>query len=645
MAGPTDLEQLMLEYINAARLNPLLDASHYLTSFSPLSSQDASVRTALSFFGVSGSALQSQFGALVAAQPVAWSETLAAAARAHNQAMIKADDQQHQLAGEADLGARATAAGYNWNSLAENIYAYAQSILYGHAGFMVDWGTGTNGIQSPPGHRINIMNTSYREVGVGVTAESNASTQVGPLVITEDFGSRSGTRSFILGVAYLDANDDNFYSVGEGRGDLTVAISGGGSAASWASGGYTLETTLTGARSVTFNGGGLSGPVTAAINLASNSNVKIDVVTTLLQGVATTYLMTSTSANVSGAVRGVQGLGTIGLTLTMTGEGTNPLLMVGAAGDDVLTTGSGADGLYGGLGNDIIDGGAGTDVVVYNAASTNYTWTLGSSGWTVVDNRGAGFDGTDTLRNIEVLTFTDRSLVLGGVPIPSVIGTAFANVLRETNPPPEDLVFQNSLAVQLANGQINQAQVMAQVVQRADATTAVATIAYAFFTGSTPSAAGLDYLVAPNGPNQTNLNSTYYQSFNLENRYINFAVNLGKLGAGAASFQSGYGGLSLFDATKKAYGVLFGGAPTDAKVHALIDSRVDYFAYYGQDGANGIGTKAAMVGWLMAEAQKADIGLYARANNDYMLDLTDGAPYAVNLVGAYGLPSYNYNGG
>jgi hypothetical protein len=42
-----------------------------------------------------------------------------------------------------------------------------------------------------------------------------------------------------------------------------------------------------------------------------------------------------------------------------------------------------------------------------------------------------------------------------------------------------------------------------------------------------------------------------YQDFNLENRYINFAVNLGKLGEGKDAFAAHYGTLSLFDATRE----------------------------------------------------------------------------------------------
>jgi serralysin len=166
----------------------------------------------------------------------------------------------------------------------------------------------------------------------------------------------------------------------------------------------------------------------------------------------------------------------------------------------------------------------------------------------------------------------------------------------------------------------------------------------------------MDYLVSPTGPNPNNLNSAYYQGFNLENRYINFAVDLGKLGEGAPEFTAHYGGLSFFEATRTAYATIFGEAPSDAKLHAILDpttvlngvtySREDYFAYYGGDGLEGIGTKAAMVGWLLAEAEKADVGVYALSNDAFLTDVgLHDAPFGVNLVGVYNQPGFLFHPG
>jgi|GEM_PF-4615622 len=178
----------------------------------------------------------------------------------------------------------------------------------------------------------------------------------------------------------------------------------------------------------------------------------------------------------------------------------------------------------------------------------------------------------------------------------------------------------------------------------ADSYLSVATLNYQFFTGAIPTEQGMAYLVSSDGGNPNSLESNYYEAFNLENRYINFAVNLGKYGAGRDNFEKSYGDKSLFDAAKAAYATIFGATPTDEKTHALIDSRVDYFALYGGDGPNGIGTKAAMVGWLLAEAVRSKVGVYAHVNEAFLVDLADGATYGVDLVGTYGRPEYVYTG-
>ncbi|WP_454758294.1 hypothetical protein [Caulobacter segnis] len=310
--------------------------------------------------------------------------------------------------------------------------------------------------------------------------------------------------------------------------------------------------------------------------------------------------------------------------------------MRGGAGNDSLQGGAGDDIMYGDGGNDTLTGGSGSDTAGFTGAVANFKISKSGSSWAVTDTRTTAnvSQGTDTLAEIEKLKFDDRTLTLSLTN--GQIDTATANILRSST------AFETSLLV--GNGAKTVSQGITDLVKLADATTSVATMAYQFFTGKIPGLGGIDYLVSATGPNTNNLNSAYYQSFNLENRYINFAVNLGKVGEGNAKFTAEYGALSLFDATKKAYATIFGGTPTDAKVHLLIDSRVDYFASYGGDGATGIGTKAAIVGWLLAEAAKADVGMYSKANDAFLTDLADGATFAIDLVGVYGKAEYAYSG-
>ena len=215
-----------------------------------------------------------------------------------------------------------------------------------------------------------------------------------------------------------------------------------------------------------------------------------------------------------------------------------------------------------------------------------------------------------------------------------------------TNPLAAEAQGLPALAAQVDAHTITLAQAVATIGHYADATTSVATLSYEFFTGKTPSSAGYDYLVNSTA-NTNDLNDAYYAKFSAENRYINFSVNLGKFGAGATAFNATYGSLSLSAAATKAYTEIFGAAPVAGKIDTILTSlvpfngttgtRADYFAYYGQDGANGIGTKAAMVGWLLVEAVKADLGPYVQANDHLLADLAGGtANFNIDLLTAYG---------
>lgn len=348
---------------------------------------------------MSGAALQSALAALAPEQPLAFNDALAGAARTHDAAMIAADTQSHQLPGEADLGSRITSAGYaGWSSLGENVYAFSDDPLFAQAGFVIDWGSGPNGMQPDAGHRANIYGASYREVGIGITVESNPATNVGPQVVTEDFGRRSGSGVFVLGVAYRDGDHDGFYSVGEGVAGLSVSVGAGGTSSS-SSGGYTLATSATGSRTITLSGGGLSGTATFTTTLADGENLKLDIV----DGAT---LRTSASGTVGGAVAAIVALGTIGLSLA-TDDRSHTI--TGTAGSDTITAGAGDDRIDGGLGVNSLTGGAGDDTAVFAVASAAATVRTAPDGTVTVTAAGLA----DTLIGFEHLAFTDRTVDLG----------------------------------------------------------------------------------------------------------------------------------------------------------------------------------------------------------------------------------------
>lgn len=237
--------------------------------------------------------------------------------------------------------------------------------------------------------------------------------------------------------------------------------------------------------------------------------------------------------------------------------------------------------------------------------------------------------------------------------------TYYDNVMRSdfAHIPATHQTLLSNLSTQVDAGTLSLAAAQSQVVKLAVDTTSVASLAYNFFTGSTPFSHGFDYLVSAGGPNANNLNSAYYQAFNVDNRYINFALNLGKSGEGATWFNANYGGLTMAQTVSKAYAEIFGVVPTAAKIDELLNSpvpngqggtytRQQYLASYGGDGLEGIGTKAALVGWLLAAAAKEDIGTYAKANDGFLADLAaDGvALFRSGLVAGYGTPATGTTG-
>jgi Ca2+-binding RTX toxin-like protein len=98
----------------------------------------------------------------------------------------------------------------------------------------------------------------------------------------------------------------------------------------------------------------------------------------------------------------------------LTGGGGNDTLE-GSARGDLLLGGSGDDVFIGGAGNDEIDGGAGAaNVAVFSGRRNDYslTWRNDSGYYLSVSQRDGGTDGTDALRNIQTLRFSDGDVVL-----------------------------------------------------------------------------------------------------------------------------------------------------------------------------------------------------------------------------------------
>lgn len=98
---------------------------------------------------------------------------LGESAQAHADDMADRDYYDHNTPEGKDAGDRITAAGYPWSSWAENIHRGPKT----PARAMEDW-------MNSGGHRRNILNCSFKDIGVGVTLTAN-----GPWWV-QNFGTR-----------------------------------------------------------------------------------------------------------------------------------------------------------------------------------------------------------------------------------------------------------------------------------------------------------------------------------------------------------------------------------------------------------------------------------------------------------------------
>ncbi|MEV6953060.1 sigma-70 family RNA polymerase sigma factor [Streptomyces sp. NPDC051183] len=89
--------------------------------------------------------------------PLKEDSQLRAAAQGHSDDMAKRDFFSHTNPDGADPGQRTTAAGYRWSTYGENIAAGQQTPQQ----VMDAW-------MKSPGHRANILNCSFKDIGVGI---------------------------------------------------------------------------------------------------------------------------------------------------------------------------------------------------------------------------------------------------------------------------------------------------------------------------------------------------------------------------------------------------------------------------------------------------------------------------------------------
>jgi hypothetical protein len=252
---PNADEQEMLWLMNRARSAPAAEGVFLATL------DDPEVSSARGYFHVLLAVLQAEFLLIEPKPPAAFDARLYEAAYQHSLYLIANDAQNH-----TDQFLRISQAGFHGGAMRGNVFSYATSALYAHAGFNVDWGgdDGT-GMQTGRGHRKAIMSTDgdYTNVGLAIVPESSPSTRVGPLVVTGNYARASTSwpdhyNRFVIGTVWQDANANDRYDAGEGFAGVTVTPGAGPYfAVTSAGGGYAIPVLEEGTLALTFSGAGI----------------------------------------------------------------------------------------------------------------------------------------------------------------------------------------------------------------------------------------------------------------------------------------------------------------------------------------------------------------------------------------------------
>jgi hypothetical protein len=240
-----DDEQLVIELINRARANPAAEA----------------VRLGIDL----NAGLQPGTISTAPKPPLAPHQILVDVAAAHSQDMIDRDFFDHVNPDGENPGARIAAAGYPAWSWGENIAihvgaAEAHDLLFASAG-----------------HRVNMLNNNYREIGVGVRLRTSWG-----IDMTETFATRTGT-AFLTGVAFSDqVVADNFFSAGEGLAGATITATARTVGTTYTTttgptGGYSLQVPG-GTYDLIASGGKLTKPIEITGIGVGTANVKVDFV-------------------------------------------------------------------------------------------------------------------------------------------------------------------------------------------------------------------------------------------------------------------------------------------------------------------------------------------------------------------------------
>ncbi len=256
---PTAQEVLVVELVNRARANPGAEAARLGIGLND---------------GITGTQI-----ADTPKQPLTHNLLLIESARLHSLWMLEADVFSHTGVNNSTPHERMQAVGYqftgSWMS-GENI---AWGGTTGSSINLTSYAVSQHeGLFKSPGHRVNILNENYRELGVGQQQGyfMNDGRNYLSSMLTQNF-AKSGSSYFLTGVIYEDKNNNEFYDVGEGLSGITITTNNK-SYAVYNTGAYTIPL-ANGNYELSITGDALGAPVFYSVQV-SGKNRKLDVIKT-----------------------------------------------------------------------------------------------------------------------------------------------------------------------------------------------------------------------------------------------------------------------------------------------------------------------------------------------------------------------------
>ncbi|NBB79745.1 MAG: hypothetical protein GVY36_09910 [Verrucomicrobia bacterium] len=258
---PTDYEQLMLERVNRARGDPGAEAARLGIDLNE---------------GLAPGTITD-----TPKQPIAPNCFLTAAARGHSDWMLSVDTFSHTGENGSTASERMSDAGY----VLSGTWTTGENCAWSGTTGSVDLLEVTiqmhEGLFKSPGHRTNICDGDFEELGIGIREGLfySQGTDYDAGMTTQNFVRSSATPGpFVTGVVYEDANENGLYDVGEGIQGVEVGVSGSSYyGETSASGGYAVPLTSYSATvDVTFTGDDWEEIQNVA--LEPDTNLKVDLV-------------------------------------------------------------------------------------------------------------------------------------------------------------------------------------------------------------------------------------------------------------------------------------------------------------------------------------------------------------------------------